>query len=124
MNFDDGSVGPTIELHVLRADGVGKAQVELNITASRSVHRSATVSVAAITALAGWLDNLWDEKPPCIVPELGLELRYSHREHIGEVFYHVLVDGKVVKLVYEQANASNCARAADLMRELAAAIDG
>lgn len=116
MNFDDGGGGADVTLDVARATP-GMVRATLTV---RGVPRTADVPVSQLVALAKWIEDVWNDDPPCGVPALGLELRFSHREHIGEIYYDVLVDGVRVRSVYEQGGTSNTFRARGLRAEVAA----
>ena len=70
--------------------------------------------------LATWVDEIWNEVPDISLTSIPLTLSYGHREHIGEVFYSVIVNGTKRIYVYEQTNSSNTARAQALRSEIAA----
>ncbi len=72
-----------------------------NITSSRD----------ELLQLAQWLDDLWDECPPATLAQGRLQFIFSHREHIGEGYYRVEFDSRLVLSAYEQLGASNTLRA-------------
>lgn len=117
MTFDDGGGGPEVTLE-LTGGPSGHVRATLVV---RGVKRVADVPTSQIEALASWIEGVWDDAPPLGLPALGLELRFSHREHVGEVYYDVHVDRAFVRSVYEQSGGSNVFRAARLREELAAA---
>ena len=95
-------------------------QCQMQITKDEkiAISRSAIVPVNKFKNLAQWLDSLWNECPPALIEELGLKFEFSHREHIGEGFFYVLVDNVKYLLIYEQLGQSNVAHAKELLESL------
>ncbi|GAB4437429.1 MAG: hypothetical protein OHK0011_20470 [Turneriella sp.] len=79
---------------------------------------SIRVNVAELGRLAQWLDDFWNECPPAELAGGRLRFVYSHREHIGEGYYRIEFNGRLVLTAYEQLGTSNTLRAQQL-RELA-----
>lgn len=79
---------------------------------------SIRVNAEELGRLAQWLDDFWNECPPAELAGGKLRFVYSHREHIGEGFYHVEFGGRQVLTAYEQLGSSNTFRA-EKVRELA-----
>lgn len=77
------------------------------------------VTRAELEALAKWLDDFWNEAPPAELAGGIVRFVYSHREHIGEGYFHIELKGRRVLTAYEQLGTSNTFRAErirDLMR--------
>lgn len=79
--------------------------------------REVVVAAKDLHALASWLSDFWDETPPLKLADGLIRFIYSHREHIGEGYYHIEFDGSAVVQVYEQLGTSNTFRA-DQVRAL------
>jgi len=95
--------------------------LEIAHRTSRQVKRSAEVSPSKLLDLAAFIGDFWAECPPCEISELGLALVYSHREHIGEGYYYVAIDGVNQVLVYEQLGTSNAFTAGKIRDAISAA---
>ncbi len=93
-------------------------QIQITKDGKIAITRKANVPVTKFQNLVHWLDCLWDECPPVLIEELGLKFEFSHREHIGEGFFYVLVDNSKHLLIYEQLGQSNVAHAKYLLESL------
>lgn len=109
-----GEPGEYLELRAVNTEG---NIIQLQTTLSRNDEtvwsESFTAAKDELIRLAQWLENLWDECAPALLGGI-LTFRFSHREHIGEGYYHIVASGKNLLLVYEQLGQSNLARAAEL----------
>ena len=81
-------------------------------------NQKAIVPILKFQKLADWLDYLWDECDPFIIEELNLKFEFSHREHIGEGYYYILVDNIKYLYIYEQLGQSNTAHAKELRESI------
>lgn len=95
-----------------------ECQIQITKDGKIAITRKANVPVTKIQNIARWLDSLWDECPPALIEELGLKFEFSHREHIGEGFFYVLVDNRKYLFIYEQLGQSNVAHAKELLESL------
>lgn len=123
MDFDDmDTTQPQVELRIVagaKQDTVAVTLRVLDGTKLRLEKTAHAVDKSRIEALASWIKDVWDGRAPYVLEELGFELRFSHREHVGEIYYDVLVDGRRVRSVYEQGGLSNDHRAQLVRAELA-----
>lgn len=74
------------------------------------------VTAAELSQLAQWLDDFWNDCPPADLAFGRLRFVYSHREHIGEGYYRIEFDGRLVLTAYEQLGTSNTLRAEQLRK--------
>ena len=95
-----------------------ECQIQITKDWQITITRRANVPLEKLRNLAQWLDSLWNECPPALIEELGFKLEFSHREHIGEGFFYVLVDNVKYLLIYEQLGQSNVAHAKELLESL------
>ncbi len=93
-------------------------QIQITKDGKNVITRKAKVPVIKFQNLAQWLDSLWNECQPALIEELGLKFEFSHREHIGEGFFYILVDNVKYLLIYEQLGQSNVAHAKELCDSL------
>ena len=97
-------------------------EIECNLLINKdgvnSIDRKAIVPSLKFQKLADWLDSLWDECDPFILEELNLKFEFSHREHIGEGYYYILVDNIKYLYIYEQLGQSNTAHAKELRESI------
>ena len=97
-------------------------EIECNLLISKdgieAMNRKAIVPILKFQKLADWLDSLWDECDPLIIEELNLKFEFSHREHIGEGYYYILVDNIKYLYIYEQLGQSSTAHAKELRESI------
>lgn len=74
------------------------------------------VTAAELLKLAQWLDDFWNDCPPAELAGGRLRFVYSHREHIGEGYYRIEFDGRLVLIAYEQLGTSNTFRSQQLRK--------
>ncbi len=125
MDFRDTQPNPPnpwVELVLKRILSPGLFEVELNVYGEDMKKRSTQLSEATeaeLQGLADWIEHVWsDDTPPYTFSTLPLRLEFSHREHIGEIYYSVYVNNTFVNLVYEQGGGSNVLRAQELRHEI------
>ena len=98
-------------------DGVALS-VRFEVDGAERWQQQISATRAELQALAKWLDDFWNECPPAKLGDGRLQFVYSHREHIGEGYYQLEMDGRHVITAYEQLGTSNTFRA-EKVRELA-----
>ncbi len=55
------------------------------------------VTQADLYAMCDWLEAVWaDDTPPFSLPNTPFGFEFSHREHIGERFIHVIYKKKLI----------------------------
>lgn len=95
-----------------------ECSIQINKGGIIAISRKAIVPISKFRKLADWLDSLWDECNPLILEELNLKFEFSHREHIGEGYFYIIVDNIKYLLIYEQLGQSNKAHAKELLDSL------
>ena len=95
-----------------------ECSIQINKDGKIAINRKAIVPIYKFQRLANWLDSLWDECDPLIIEELNLKFEFSHREHIGEGYFYIIVDNIKYLLIYEQLGQSNKAHAEELLESL------
>lgn len=120
MKLFDTDPGSNIEFLFSKLANSFEVECQMQITKDGqiAITRKANVPLEKLRNLAQWLDSLWNECPPALIEELGLKFEFSHREHIGEGFFYVLVDNVKYLLIYEQLGQSNVAHAKELIELL------
>lgn len=120
MKLFDSDPENNIEFLFSRTKNSSEVDCQIQITKDGkiAITRKANVPVAKFQNLAHWLDSLWDECQPALIEELGVKFEFSHREHIGEGFFYVIVDNSKYLLIYEQLGQSNVAHSKELLESL------
>lgn len=117
--FFGSSDSEFVELSHVESNGQSQQlQVRYEKDGTERWRENISVSRDELVQLAQWLDDLWDECPPATLAQGRLQFIFSHREHIGEGYYRVEWDGRLVLSAYEQLGSSNKLRA-DQVRQLA-----
>lgn len=101
-----------------RQPGSGQFLVRYENGGKEGWRETVTISAAELSQLAEWLDDFWNDCPPAELAGGRLRFVYSHREHIGEGYYRIEFDGRLVLAAYEQLGTSNTLRSQQL-REFA-----
>jgi hypothetical protein len=120
MKLFDTDPENNIEFLFSKSENLSDVECQMQITKDGkiAITRKAISPVTKFQNLAQWLDSLWDECQPALIEELGLKFEFSHREHIGEGYFYVLVDNRKYLLIYEHLGQSNVAHAKELRDSL------
>lgn len=120
MKLYDSDTENFIEFEFLKATNSSEIECQIQVFKKGNIviSRKGIILRSKILSLAKWLDSLWDECAPVLIEELGLRFEFSHREHIGEGFFYIIVDNIKYLLIYEQLGQSNVAHAKELLASM------